>query len=157
MKETILEALMQLFKEIDISEQQAYPEMLTTLENAGFKLTDIQKALIWLQSFADLAENQIKPVLTTPSIRIYSPDERSRLGLKGQSFLRYLENIRVINSRTREMIIDRLMLLDSQELKITQIRWIALMVLANQNQSLPSIAWLNCIIAHPKNEITTCH
>lgn len=157
MKETILEALMQLFTEIDIHDLDAYPELLATLEKAGYQLRDIQKTAAWLQSFAEVAEHKIQVTPSQPTIRIYSPDEKIRLGIKGQNFLHYLENIQVIDSKIRELIIDRLLMLENKELTIAQIRWITLMVLANRNQKVPPLSWLDCIVTHPKSETSTCH
>jgi Smg protein len=44
----------------------------------------------------------------------------------------YLENVRILSSTQRELVIDRLMALEADEIDIEQVKWVVLMVLFSQ-------------------------
>ncbi len=99
------------------------PEMLVDqdkitddLADAGFYREDINNALNWLEVLADLQEGQKAPYLYTAdpqALRIYTVEECRRLGAACRGFILFLEQIQVLQFDTREMVIDRIMALDS--------------------------------------------
>ena len=104
------------------------------LTEAGFERADIHSALLWLEKLADYRDGQIVPMqlATDPlSLRIYTEEERIRLDTSCQGFLLFLEQIQVLNLETREMIIDRVMALDTDEFDLEDLKWVVLMVLFN--------------------------
>jgi Smg protein len=46
-----------------------------------------------------------------------------------RGYILYLENIGILNGAQRELIIDRLLALDSRQIDIEQVKWVVLMVL----------------------------
>lgn len=102
------------------------PEMLVDqdkitddLADAGFYREDINNALNWLEVLADLQEGQKAPYLYTAdpqALRIYTVEECRRLGAACRGFILFLEQIQVLQFDTREMVIDRIMALDSPRL-----------------------------------------
>jgi Smg protein len=105
-------------------------ETLTVeLEKIGFDRYEISRALQWLNG---LTQFQMSPALTTLALRYYLPEEAERLGVEGRGFLLYLEQISILDPMTREMVIDRVMALDSREADLGRIKWVVLMVLFNQ-------------------------
>jgi Smg protein len=102
---------------------------------AGFHQDEIYKALSWLEKLAALQETDIKPYLvkgpTSFVTRIYTQEEEMRLDLECRGFLIFLEHINVLDSTTREMVIDRVMEIDSKEFCLEDMKWVVLMVLFN--------------------------
>ena len=84
---------------------------------------------------AALQETDIKPYLvkgpTSFVTRIYTQEEEMRLDLECRGFLIFLEHINVLDSTTREMVIDRVMEIDSKEFCLEDMKWVVLMVLFN--------------------------
>ncbi len=76
------------------------------------------------------------------SFRIYSDEECGKLDTECRGFLLFLEQMGVLDHATREMVIDRVMALDSEEVDLEQLKWVILMVLFNQpGQEPPWPGW----------------
>ena len=54
-----------------------------------------------------------------------------RLDTECQGFLLFLEQVGVLDASTREMVIDRVMEIDSVEFCLEDLKWVVLMVLFN--------------------------
>jgi Smg protein len=110
-------------------------ELTDELIRAGFHHDEIYKALSWLEKLAALQETDIKPYLAREAAslvtRIYTQDETMRLDVECRGFLLFLEQIKVLDSSTREMVIDRVMEIDSKEFGLEDMKWVVLMVLFN--------------------------
>ncbi|MCG8710849.1 DUF494 domain-containing protein [Brenneria sp. 4F2] len=104
------------------------------LTRAGFHRNDIYSALSWLEKLADIQEGQNTPLNLAHdplAIRIYTQDEEQCLDADCRGFLLFLEQIQVLNLETREMVIDRVMALETQEFDLEDLKWVILMVLFN--------------------------
>ncbi|RLM20421.1 hypothetical protein BIY29_15175 [Brenneria alni] len=104
------------------------------LTRAGFDRNDIYSALNWLEKLADIQEGQTTPLNLAHdplAIRIYTQDEEQRLDADCRGFLLFLEQIQVLSLETREMVIDRVMALDTLEFDLEDLKWVILMVLFN--------------------------
>ncbi|KAA8994871.1 DUF494 domain-containing protein [Affinibrenneria salicis] len=104
------------------------------LTRVGFHRSDIYSALSWLEKLADLQEGHDKsfPLISDPeALRIYTQEEEQRLDVDCRGFLLFLEQIEVLNPDTREMVIDRVMALDTPEFDLDDLKWVILMVLFN--------------------------
>lgn len=109
-------------------------ELSEELSRAGFHQDDIYKALTWLEKLAALQDTENTPYMNdsaVTSIRIYIPQEMARLDVTCRGFLTYLEQIHVLSADTREMVIDRVMELETAEFVLDDLKWIILMVLFN--------------------------
>ncbi|MCC4800513.1 DUF494 family protein [Enterovibrio norvegicus] len=109
-------------------------ELADELLRAGFHQEDIYKALDWLEKLALLQDADKTPYLTgsaLTSVRIFTPQEMDRLDTESRGFLIFLEQISVLNPETREMVIDRVMELETQEFALDDLKWVILMVLFN--------------------------
>ncbi len=133
----MFDVLMYLFETYVHTEQEMCvdQDILTDeLSRAGFHQDDINKALIWLEKLAELQESDIKPYLLAPApntVRIYTQEEENKISLTCRGFLLFLEQIHVLDSDTREMVIDRVMEIESDELDLEDVKWVILMVLFN--------------------------
>lgn len=139
MKEDMFDVLLYLFENF-ISENPSNapesPEVLTSaLENAGFPDTEINKAFSWLEGLTSLQElNLTAPQpINANSFRIFNAEEYARLGQLGIGFILFLEQYQVISAETRELIMDRLLALESFEIDLEQVKWVALIVIYHQH------------------------
>lgn len=104
------------------------------LTDAGFEREDIFNALMWLEKLADYQEGLVEPMQLASdplSVRIFTQEESQRLDASCRGFLLFLEQIQVLNLETREMVIERVMALDTAEFELEELKWIILMVLFN--------------------------
>ncbi|MDD1795553.1 DUF494 family protein [Enterovibrio sp. ZSDZ42] len=109
-------------------------ELADELSRAGFHQEDIYKALNWLEKLALLQDADKSPYLTgsaLTSMRIFTPNEMDRLDTESRGFLIFLEQISVLSPETREMVIDRVMELETLEFVLEDLKWVILMVLFN--------------------------
>lgn len=134
----MFDILMYLFENLIHSETEIrvdQDELTDELVRAGFHHDEIYKALSWLEKLAALQETDIKPYLAKGLnsfvTRVYTQDEEMRLDVECRGFLMFLEQINVLDSSTREMVIDRVMEIDSKEFCLEDMKWVVLMVLFN--------------------------
>ncbi|WP_282437359.1 DUF494 family protein [Vibrio amylolyticus] len=133
----MMDILMYLFEtyihsdaELQVDQDELEDELL----RAGFHEKDIYKALHWLEELAALQQSDEHSAITTSaatSTRIYTAKEMQRIDLESRGFLLFLEHINVLTTETREMVIDRVMGLETNEFELDDLKWIILMVLFN--------------------------
>lgn len=133
----MFDILMYLFENYIHSEMEVvvdHDELTDELTRAGFQHQEINKALAWLERLADLQDSQKTPYLNKApqeAYRIFTEAEKARLDIASQSFLMYLGQIGVLDFTTREMVIDRVMELDTKQFSLEDLKWVVLMVLFN--------------------------
>ncbi len=66
------------------------------------------------------------------ALRIYADSEAVRLSPDSRGFLLTLERLGILSAVQREIVIDRLLALDAEELDAEQLKWVVLMVLSSQ-------------------------
>ena len=134
MKETVLDVLMYLFETFVDSEEEPDPnrnELRDELEQAGFGDREIDRALDWLDG-VNAADSSPADLPRSAAIRIYDRMELDRLDATSRGYLLHLEQIGILPSTQRELVIDRLLALDSEEIDVEQIKWVVMMVLFSQ-------------------------
>lgn len=133
----MFEVLMYLFESYihaDVETMVEQDALADELSQAGFQKQEILKALAWLERLADLQEAEESPAWAKSelnSFRIYTPEEMYKINAEGRGFLLFLEQIQILNSATREIVIERLMELDPPEIELEDLKWVAMMVLFN--------------------------
>jgi len=133
----MFDILMYLFENYIHSEAEVMVdhELLTDeLTRAGFHQDEIYKALTWLEKLSALQFTDAYPYLTptvSKSVRIYTSQEMALLDMECRGFLMFLEQVNVLDFTTREMVIDRVMELDTQYFSMEDLKWVVLMVLFN--------------------------
>lgn len=117
------------------------------LEKIGFQKWEIDRALDWLDGLERLQKvHTIEAGSSGLAVRRYLVCEEEQLGIEGIGFLAYLEQVGVLDAATKEIVIDRLMALDKQEIDISRIQWVALVALYNQPQKKQALALLQDLI-----------
>ncbi len=160
MKENMLDVLLYLFEHCVDDELAIHPDEETIrnqLSAAGFEETDIKKAFHWLESLAQPQEDSEAPEHTgeaaetgelgreaagPPALRIYSRDEMDKIGPRSRALILFLEQMDILKPATRELVIDRIMALETDDLDLEGVRWVILMVLFNQPGHEAGYGWL---------------
>jgi Smg protein len=135
MAENVLDVLMYLFE--TAGDDGVPPEanragLREELERAGFRAGEIDRALEWLDGLALRRGDDTHDPPTERAIRIYGRDECVRMDAHGRGYMMYLEQIGILSAHQRELVIDRLMALDCEEIDVDDIKWVVLMVLFSQ-------------------------
>ena len=150
MKESILDVLLYLFEHYFV-EESADPiadrdslqngPLFNELTQAGFSSTEINKAFDWLDALAEQ-----RPATATPRVggptRVYHGAELDKLDVECRGFLLFLEQHGILDADQRELVLDRAMALDQDELDLDDLKWVVLMVLFNQPGAEAAYAWM---------------
>jgi Smg protein len=135
MKENVLDVLMYLFETyVDTEEEPEadHHELRDELSRAGFAEIEIDRALEWLDGLTEHQDNLAYNAQTEHGTRIYSDFEQERLDSPCRGYITYLEQIGILSPPQREILVDRLLALDSADIDVDQIKWVVLMVLFSQ-------------------------
>jgi Smg protein len=136
MKEGVLDILIYLFENyfdagLDDSEEPDRDTLKTELERAGFAAGDIERALCWLEELAaDPSRAAAAP--TSRATRIFAALEQARLDTDCRGLLVHLEHVGILSPAQRELVIDRLMALEGDDIDLEKLKWVVLMVLFSQ-------------------------
>ena len=135
MKEGVLDILIYLFENyMDDAEPYPRPDrtlLADELEHAGFEGSEINRALQWLDSLRETPDAQATRA-TARAIRVFNAFEQLRLDTDCRGYLMHLEHIGILSAAQRELVIDRLMALDADDIDIDKVKWVVLMVLFSQ-------------------------
>ncbi|NOZ52133.1 MAG: DUF494 domain-containing protein [Gammaproteobacteria bacterium] len=149
MKQTVFDVLMYLFENYldEESAKQTDPEQLKVqLSDAGFQKTHIAKAFEWLEGLVRLQDETTPVCHSNNTIRVYHETEAKKLNVECQGFLHFLEQMGVIDATSREHIIDRAMALEPEEIELTQLKWVVLMILFNQSGVDEAYVWMENMV-----------
>ncbi len=150
MKENVIDVLMYLFENYMDEEEGVYPDrevLSLELEGAGFARGEVDKALAWLDGLSEQRELPVEG-LGTPgtAIRVFAESEIEKLDVECRGFLMFLEHIGVLDSKSRELVIDRVMALETDDIDLEQLKWVILMVLFNQPGQEAAFAWMEDLV-----------
>jgi len=134
---SVLDILIYVFDQYMLAELPEVPEreaLAADLERAGFGRHNVERALDWL---ADLAGERSRPEFTVNrALRVFSDLEIERISSDCRGYLLQLEAEGILSPLQREIVIDRLMALESDkygdEVDIDRLKWLVLMVLSSQ-------------------------
>ncbi|MGF1528412.1 MAG: DUF494 family protein [Candidatus Competibacterales bacterium] len=149
MKEDMLDVLMYLFQNYmsDDADPHSDREVLQSeLLEAGFPHREVSQAFAWLDDLAAQQASLAVPVNPEASFRIYTEQESSRLDAECRSYLLFLEQSGILGPETRELVIDRTMALESDDIDLDQLKWVVLMVLFNQPGQEEAYAWMEDLL-----------
>ncbi len=137
MKEGVIDVLMYIFSSY-ADQDDNLPEdrdgIDADLRAAGFEPLEIEKAFEWLDGLAQV-EDDTAMDQSDIATRVLAPEECARLAYSAQGFLLFLEQSGVLTPRLREMVINRVMALESDsEVDIEELKWIVMMVLFNSSE-----------------------
>jgi Smg protein len=132
MKENIFDVLMYLFENYMEEEIDIFPDsdvIRTELLEAGFQQLAVNKAFDWL---ASLSLQGLIQTSATPTFRIFCTEEIAKLDMECRNLIMFLEQSGILNATNREIVIDRAMALEHEDISLEKLKWITLMVLLSQ-------------------------
>lgn len=135
MKENVLDVLMYLFETYVDTEDDPEPdqnELRNELSRAGFGDAEIERALEWLDALTEQQECLGYGIQTAHGTRIFNDFEHERLDTNCRGYITYLEQAGILSPPQRELLIDRLLALETTDIDVEQIKWVVLMVLFSQ-------------------------
>ncbi len=150
MTHSVLDILIYIFEhyvddELEIDSDQ--DRLRARLRDAGFEGGQVTKALDWLQALAATRDGEANVIIEqTTSVRSYTREEAARLDTGCRGFLLYLEQSGVLDPASRELVIDRIMALEDDEIDLAQLKWIVLMVLFNQPGQEQAFVWMENVV-----------
>ncbi len=134
MKETVFDVLMYLFENYMDEGPESNPDqkqLALELSEAGFRRGEIRKAFRWLDGLT--AQRRYAEGQTSRgehgALRHYTVLELRKLDAACRGFVLTMEQNGALDARTRELVIERAMALDLEEISLEQLKWVALMVL----------------------------
>ena len=149
MKESILDVLLYLFEHYLADDADLVRDrdalksgpLFDELGQAGFSPAEINKAFEWLDALAT-QRPAASPARIGGPTRVYADAELDRLDLECRGFLMFLEQHGVLDAGQRELVVDRAMALDQDEMDLDDLKWVVLMVLFNQPGAEAAFAWM---------------
>ena len=149
MKESILDVLLYLFEHYFTEDEDLVRDrdslrsgpLFDELGQAGFSPAEINKAFEWLDALAQQRPSASAPRADGPT-RVYFGPELDKLDVECRGFLLFLEQHGILDAGQRELVLDRAMALDQDELDLDDLKWVVLMVLFNQPGSEAAYAWM---------------
>jgi len=167
MNGTVLDILLYVFDRYMFDEAPEVPEreaLARDLASAGFGEANVERALDWL---ADLAGERSRAPLpigtivssgagkrTSAPLRLYTPVEMARLSVECRGLLLSLEEAEILNPTQREVVIDRLLALEVEDLNVEQVRWVVLMVLSSQPGQEQACARMETLVYDTESSAT---
>ncbi|MDH3325397.1 MAG: DUF494 domain-containing protein [Gammaproteobacteria bacterium] len=151
MKENVLDVLMYLFENYmddeEDSTKQDKSALTVELQEAGFHLSEIDKAISWLEGLSDLQESEPSGAKQSKkSFRVFSEHEKQKLNRDCMGFIYFMDNIGAFDQHIREIIIDRVMALETPEIDLEQLKWVILLVLFNQPGHEATFEWIEDVV-----------
>lgn len=146
MKESVFDVLMYLFNnylddEYEINTDQ--DSLRNVLSSAGFEDNQVNKAFDWLESLSpDVGDADGEHSASNISHRIFNDQEMNKLGTDCRGLITFLEQADILDAHDRELVIDRAMALESDEIDLYQLKWVVLMVLLNQPGKEAAFTWM---------------
>ncbi|MCZ6517166.1 MAG: DUF494 domain-containing protein [Gammaproteobacteria bacterium] len=135
MSESVLDVLMYLFENFSEQEPEAGPDQVILREEllqAGFGEFEVDRALGWLEELTAGGEHPFANPPAAPSFRLFNGRELARLDAECRGYVMYLEQIGILSPVHRELVLDRLMALEAEDIGVEQVKWVVLMVLFSQ-------------------------
>jgi len=150
MKQTVLDVLIYMFENYmeddELQPGMDHDTLRTQLSDAGFDSRQISKAFDWLEGLSGQPGITLNTDTSSQAMRVYTDLEMRKIDLESRGFLMFLEQAGVIDPVGRELVIDRLMALETDEIDLDQLKWVVLMVLFNQPGQEEAFVWMEDLV-----------
>lgn len=150
MKESVIDVLVFLFDNyLSIETEDLNDEAALTieLEEAGFSSGEINKAFDWLCNLADLYQNQQSIRQQQPdSVRVLTHFESQKLDIGCQKLLLNLQKAGLLDTVTREIIIESAISLGTERLSVSAFKRVIGLVMLNSPKENELPLWAEDLI-----------
>ncbi len=127
------------------------PQLRRKLSAVGFENEEIQDALRWLDGLATTAQAPAAAAAST-SLRVYTAEERERLGEVSIGFIAFLESAGVLPPHMRETVIDRALAAGPRRIDLDDLKIIVLMVFWSHGEE-PDALILDELFVDPEDRL----
>jgi Smg protein len=135
---SVLKVLIYVYDHYMLADPADLPErhrMLEDLQRRGFSVSEVVHAMEWLSAL--VGDQRASPAATDAesargALRVFDDGELSRLSADSRAFLMLLDRQRVLDPQQRELVIERALALDVDEVEVEQLKWVVLLVLSSQ-------------------------
>lgn len=137
MNENLIDVLIYIYENYMDSEESVPVDQITLEEEllqAGFQHGEVRKAFNWLDELAWRQGSLLEYAARSPhhSVRIFNSVEQQKMDLEIQGMLLTLEHSGILDPMSRELVIERCMAIETDELTTDDVKWVILLVLLNQ-------------------------
>ncbi len=134
---SVLKVLIYVYDHYMLADSAEVPErqhMLKDLQKRGFSVTEVVQAMEWLSAL--VGDQRASPApgdveADGSALRIFADGELSRLSADCRAFLMLLDRQHVLSPQQRELVIERALALDIDEVEVEQLKWVVLLVLSS--------------------------
>ena len=136
--ENLIDVLIYIYENYMDSEESVPVDQVTLEEEllqAGFKEGEVNKAFNWLDELAWRQGSLVEygaAAIANRSMRIFSTQEQQKMDMEIQGMLLNLEQMGILDPMSRELVIERCMAIETEELTSDDVKWVVLLVLLNQ-------------------------
>jgi len=134
---SVLKVLIYVYDNYMLADPAEIPErrhMLEDLQRRGFSVSEVVHAMEWLSAL--VSDQRASPgsgdAHPCAGLRVFAEGELARLSADSRAFLMLLDRQRVLTREQRELVIERALALDIQEVDVEQLKWVVLLVLSSQ-------------------------
>jgi Smg protein len=135
---SVLKVLIYVYDHYMLADPADVPErhrMLEDLQRRGFSVSEVVHAMEWLSAL--VGDQRASPGAGDAesaggALRVFDDGELSRLSADSRAFLMLLDRQHVLTARQRELVIERALALDVDEVEVEQLKWVVLLVLSSQ-------------------------
>jgi Smg protein len=135
---SVLDILIFVFDRYMLATTPAVPDrarLAQDLQRAGFGRANVERALDWLTELAFGPERTAlvpRSGTAATGMRVFTDSELARLSAECRGLLLGLEQAQIITPSQRELVIERLLALEAEELDAGLLKWVVLIVLSSQ-------------------------
>jgi Smg protein len=151
---SVLDILIYVFDRYMLDDSASVPQrahLARDLERAGFAAAKVERALDWLTELALGQERAPSPhaheAHSAAAVRVFTESEAARLSTECRGLLLSLENAHVLTAAQREIVIERLLALETEEPDTEQLKWVVLMVLSSHPGHEQAVERLGILMA----------
>ena len=131
-KNTTLNILAHAFGNTESILELSGTEFLARLRNRGFSEESISVATAWIMQLMQQQFAATVTPATANSLRIFAAEEMAKLDVDCRNFILSLENSQILEPKTREIVINQVLLLNQNTISISDIKLVTLIVLLLQ-------------------------
>ncbi|MCY4314295.1 MAG: DUF494 domain-containing protein [Gammaproteobacteria bacterium] len=138
MRNNVLDVLRYLFEGSHgtgieaITDEQQQQTVVDQLQEMGFDGRSIYQAFDWIQNLSFLDGVDDGDVGSAQrGIRYYTNEEIQHLPARIRGYIMGLEQVGILDTVSREMVINQLMFLEPESIELDSVKWVTLVVLDN--------------------------
>jgi len=135
---SVLKVLIYVYDHYMLADPADVPErhrMLEDLQRRGFSVSEVVHAMEWLSALVGdqrASSGSADAESVHGAMRVFDDGELSRLSADSRAFLMLLDRQHVLTPQQRELVIERALALDVDEVEVEQLKWVVLLVLSSQ-------------------------